>query len=153
MQSDQRQIQLLIGSGLSRLPAELEAEIRALSEEQAIELFNRLSPDRRRLLGVSDAAQIAQRLEAIDPGLIRKELDSMKRSEIATAPTAELVKVYNEITGKSIKKFSSREAAERQVARILPKENSRGRKPKTTIVAANAQGNGKLHSASERAAL
>lgn len=45
----------------------------------------------------------------------------MKAIDIKTAKTAELVAFYNEHTGKSIKKFSSRAAGEKQVAAILAK--------------------------------
>lgn len=40
----------------------------------------------------------------------------MKKNQIATATTAELVAAYNALTGKNIKKFSSRAAGEKQVA-------------------------------------
>lgn len=38
------------------------------------------------------------------------------KSEIKSAPTGELVETYNSLTGKSIKKFSSRDAGEKQTA-------------------------------------
>lgn len=50
-----------------------------------------------------------------------------KQSDIAAASTAVLVATYNALTGKSIKKFSSRAAGESQVAMaILSSENKAG---------------------------
>lgn len=43
----------------------------------------------------------------------------MKTTDIATASTKDLVAKYNELTGKSIKKFSSRAAGEKQVLAAL----------------------------------
>lgn len=42
--------------------------------------------------------------------------------DVSTATTAELVVEYNRLSGKSIKKFSSRVAGEKQVAALLAKE-------------------------------
>lgn len=46
---------------------------------------------------------------------------------ITTAATAELVAAYNELTGKAIKKFSSRAAGEKQVAAALKEHEAKSK--------------------------
>jgi hypothetical protein len=53
----------------------------------------------------------------------------MNIEDVATAPTSELVKEYNEQTGKSIKKFSDRATAERKVKEVLPASPKEKKKP------------------------
>ena len=49
----------------------------------------------------------------------------MNANQISALTTSELVSLYNEKTGKSIKKFSSRAAGEKQVAALFPVAASR----------------------------
>ena len=51
----------------------------------------------------------------------------MNAQQISALTTAELVKLYNEKTGKSIKKFSSRAAGEKQVAALFAEVKKTGR--------------------------
>jgi hypothetical protein len=78
------------------------------------------------LVGVSDSAQVAQRLGnlKINPATIEKEIEMLKRSEVKIAKTTELVAAYNQITGKAIKKFANRAAGEKQLLKLLPQEES-----------------------------
>ena len=130
------------GVGMSLLPEEIEADIRELDTDQAVELHNRLSPGGKRLCGVSDSALVAQRLGKlhIAPNKIKKEIEMIKSSEIKTAPTGELVKAYNELSGKSIKKFSSRAAGEKQVAKLLDSSTEEGTEMPTKASKTKANG-------------
>jgi hypothetical protein len=52
----------------------------------------------------------------------------LTESEIKSATTTELVEYYNKITGKSIKKFSSRAAGETQVLKLVKESSTANKK-------------------------
>ena len=78
----------------------------------------------------------------------------MKRSEVPTTPTAELVAEYNRITGKSIKKFASRAKAEEQTIAVLPPEkdapSGRGRPMVDQLIRAVDGGTSAVREGSKR---
>lgn len=119
------------GGQMSLLPADIEEDIRDLTCEQAVDLFNRVQTTGKRLCGVSDSVRVAQLLgkSKITVDAIKKEILMIKSSELKTAPTGELVKTYNELTGKSIKKFSSRASGEKQLAKLLPPDDESSPSP------------------------
>jgi hypothetical protein len=84
----------------------------------------------------------------------------MTTKEITSAKTSSLVAFYNKATGKSIKKFSSRKAAEAACAKFATPERKAATKatessrhsfkPEFKIVVADAERAAKMHPTSRR---
>lgn len=113
----------------SRPQAE-EEHVTNLPVDVLLEAANGLSGRGRRILGVGDKQQLVQLLSKHTT--VWENL--MKRSEVKTATTKALVATYNEITGKGIKKFADRAAAEKAVTKLLPPDEpaaktAKGEKP------------------------
>jgi len=134
-------------------PHEEEAEVNRKPAEVLLEIVNRLIEAgrvpgvRRKYLSVGDSGRLVQIIAHHDDAW-REAM--MKRSEVTAAKTTELVTTYNELTGKSIKKFSSRAAAEESVKKLLPPEEGRGRPFVDYVVTYKSGGSTTVRESSKR---